>query len=158
MKSPLRLSLSRAVRFRSTHRYEIAGASELENRSRFGRYAITHPHDYVVEVTVVGPAEPPDYFVVDLDTLDALLEREIVTRFDGRDLNEEIEEVREGRMLPSTEALAGWLFDRLSPAIPGEARLVRVRVAESDDLAATYEAERVVDPPETTHGPGGEDG
>jgi len=42
-------------------------------------------------------------------------------------------------MIPSTENLARWFWERLAPRIPGSASLVRVRVEESDTLAAEYE-------------------
>ena len=52
------------------------------------------------------------------------------------DLNALVPEVRAGRVQPSTEALARWLWERLEPRIPGSARLARVRVAEGPELAA----------------------
>jgi 6-pyruvoyl-tetrahydropterin synthase len=81
---------------------------------------------------------PGTGFVVDLPELDRILAREITERLDGADLNVAIPEVAGGEVQPGTEALARIFFERLEPLIPGEARLERVRVAESEGLAAEY--------------------
>jgi hypothetical protein len=57
---------------------------------------------------------------------------------DDDDLNRCIPEVAEGRMQPSTEALARWLYERLEPAIRSPGRLARVQVWESAELGARY--------------------
>lgn len=131
-------SLVRTVRFSAGHHYGRPGHSVEENRRLFGRNATPHGHNFGLEITVRGPLDDDTGFVVDLEALDEVLRREVVERFDQRDLNEEIPAVREGRMQPSTEALARWFFHRLTPLIPGDATLVRVRLSESDTLAAEF--------------------
>ena len=73
---------------------------------------------------------------LELGALDALLE-ELVGPLRESDLEEAIAEVRDG-MIPSTENLARWAFDRLAGRMPGTSRLVKVRLAESDALAAEF--------------------
>lgn len=130
--------LVRTVRFSAGHHYARPGRSPEENRRLFGRSATPHGHNFSLEVTVRGVPDDETGFVVDLEALDEVLHREVVERFDQRDLNEEIPAVREGRMQPSTEALARWFFRRLVPLVPGDATLVRVRLSESDTLAAEF--------------------
>jgi 6-pyruvoyl-tetrahydropterin synthase len=130
--------LERTVRVRATHRYERRDWSPERNREAFGAVAQPHAHEYAVTVTVRGPIDEHG-FAVDLPALDALLARE-VGALDGGDLNALVPDVRSGRLQPSTEMLARWLWDTLEGRIPGGARLVRVRVAESPDLAAVYPA------------------
>lgn len=129
-------ALVRTVRFSAGHHYRRPGWTDEENRRAFGSAVDPHGHDWSLTVTVRGPVDPETGFVADLAQLDALLRSEVVERFDQRDLNEVVAPVREGAMQPTTEALACWLFERLAPRIPGDARLVKVRLAESDDLAA----------------------
>ncbi|MGD2067350.1 MAG: 6-carboxytetrahydropterin synthase [Gemmatimonadota bacterium] len=131
-------SLVRTVRFSAGHHYGRPDWSDEENRRVFGSAVHPHGHNWALTVTVRGPVDPETGFVVDLGELDTLLRTEVVERFDQRDLNEEVAPVREGAMQPTTEALARWLYERLAPRIPGTARLVRVRLAESHDLAAEY--------------------
>lgn len=128
------LTLTRVVHFTAWHHYRIAGWTDAENAEVFGDTRLPHAHDWSVEVTVTGKADPETGFVVDLPRLDELLHAEVVERFDGRDLNDAIPEVRDGKMTPSTESLAIWIADRLASRIPPPAVLSGVRVRESDLL------------------------
>ncbi|TVP53924.1 MAG: 6-carboxytetrahydropterin synthase [Gemmatimonadales bacterium] len=134
-----RRSLIRMVRFRATHHYRVRGWDAERNRQAFGAQAEPHEHEYAVEVTVAGPPDPVTGFVTDLGQLDGVLHDEIVGPLDGRDLNRVIPEVAEGAMQPSTEALAEWVFRRVAPRVADPARVIRVRVWESDELAGQIE-------------------
>ena len=131
---PRTIALIRTIRFRATHHYSVKDWDEVRNRHAFGALVDPHPHDYVVTVEVEGEPDPITGFVVDLPFLDALLE-EAVGPLRGADLNQAIPEVAQGRAQPSTEFLARWIWDRLEPGMSGSARLRRVRVAESAELA-----------------------
>lgn len=135
-----RASLIRRVRFSAGHRYWRSDWSEERNRASFGASVSRHGHNYDLEVTVLGEIDPETGFVVDLGALDEVLRREVVERFDQKDLNEVLPEVREGTLVPSTENLARWLWNHLAGRIPGPARLQRIRLYESDALGAEYEA------------------
>jgi 6-pyruvoyltetrahydropterin/6-carboxytetrahydropterin synthase len=72
--------------------------------------------------------------VADLDALDALVDREILQRFDHRNINVEVPYFKQ--VMPTTENLARYLFDTLAPRISG-GRLVSVTVEEDEFLTAT---------------------
>ena len=127
-------ALERAVTFRAYHHYRRSDWSDARNREEFGPVADPHAHDYVVTITVRGTIDPHG-FVVDLRALDALLD-ERVRSLHGGDLNARV--FPDGRVQPSTEALARWVWDQLADRIPAPARLASVRVAESAALAAEY--------------------
>ncbi len=129
-----RSALIRTIAFSAAHRYWRPDWTEGENVRVFGPQSNRHGHDYRVEVTVSGTPDPETGFVVDLQALDRVLD-DVIGPLDNRDLNEAIPEVREGRMLPSTEALALWFWDRLEDRIPGDASLERVRVQEGREVA-----------------------
>lgn len=135
-----RTTLLRTIRFRAEHRYWRPDWGEERNRQVFGEQAVPHAHDWKVEVAVDGAVDRETGFLVELGALDALL-HEVMGTLDGKDLNEAIPEVREGEILPSTEELAGWFWRRLEGRIPGDARLRRVRVAESPHLASEMSVE-----------------
>ena len=79
--------LTRSIDFSSSLRYWRGDLSPEENRRLFGRHASQHGHNYRLEVTLRGVPDPTTGMVVDLKDLKELLEREIVARFDHRDLN-----------------------------------------------------------------------
>lgn len=130
-------SLERTFHFFARHRYHVESWTEERNREVFGDLAALHGHDYAATVTVTGPMDPETGFCTDLGALDARLTGVRDALHDGV-LNEVIPEVATGRAQPSCEVVARWLFGQLRDAIPGDARLVRVRVAESPELAAYW--------------------
>lgn len=132
-------SLIRSVRFRAAHHYRRPGWSEAENRDVFGPNVDAHEHEYTLEVVVRGEVDVATGFLVDLGGLDRAIE-EVVAPLRGRNLVDAIPEAAQGLLMPSTESLAGWFFGKLEGRIPGSARLHRVRVAESDTLAAEFPA------------------
>jgi len=131
-------SLVRTVRFSAGHRYWRPEWSEERNRETFGPSVHAHGHNYAVHVTVRGVIDEETGFVVDLAALDRLLQEEVVEPLDSRDLTVAVERFRPGGEIPSGEALARWIFERLRGRVPGGGRVARVRVEESDTLAAEY--------------------
>lgn len=129
-------SLIRSARFRASHHYGRSDWSDEQNRETFGEALRRHEHDYRVEVTVTGPPDPGSGLVADLGVLDRLLAAEVVERLEGRSLNDALPPVAEEGAQPGTEVLARWIFERLRGRIPGQARLRRVRVWESEELGA----------------------
>ncbi len=127
-------TLTRTVQFSAGHHYGKADWSDDRNRQVFGDARFAHGHDYTVAVTVGGRPDPDTGFVVDLAKLDALLDSEVRHPFHRSHLNEVVDEFRDGRSQPSTEALAGVIWARLEDRIPGTANLERVRVSESATL------------------------
>lgn len=132
------VSLSRVVGFRALHRMYRADWSEARNRDVFGALADPpgHPHDYRCVVTVAGPLDPSRGMIMDLAALDRILDEEVVRRFDGRNLNEDVPEVADGRRLPTCETIAAHVFALISARLPGGVRLERVRILEDPTLYA----------------------
>jgi len=145
----LEATLLRVVRFRAFHHYTVRGGSPAESRAEsramFGAQADPHWHDWTVRFEVRGPIDPATGWVVDLAAFDRACQAVMTGWADG-DLNACVPEVRAGTMQPSTEALARWLHERVTPEVPGPARLVRVQVWESADLGACYPATGPLEP------------
>ncbi len=124
--------LTRRVGFSSGHRYWLEGASEAENRKLFGKYAsrFNHGHNYVLDVTVEGSVDPSTAMVVNIKTIDELLQENIVARLDGKSLNDEVPELA-GKQT-CVENILGFLWDAIKP--PGECRLTQLRLEETPTL------------------------
>lgn len=129
--------LTRRTRFEARHAYRLPAADDAASAEVFGDLSRPHAHTFTVDVTVRGPMDPSSGFVVDLGALDRVLEA-WVAPLRGCFLNEVVEPFRDGRVQPSTEALARWTWRRLVTQVPPPARLHAVRVAEDEDLWAVY--------------------
>jgi 6-pyruvoyltetrahydropterin/6-carboxytetrahydropterin synthase len=136
------ISLTRTVGFRATHRYYKPQWSAEVNRARFGWTSDMpgHPHDYTCAVTVTGRPDPDSGMIIDLSILDRLLAELVIAPLDGKHLNLDVAEFAYGRLLPTCEALAGYLFQRIAARLPDGVELARVRVAEDATLHADCES------------------
>jgi 6-pyruvoyltetrahydropterin/6-carboxytetrahydropterin synthase len=129
----MRAELTRRVRFDASHRYQRPEWTAAENRAAFGPASEDHGHRYTCAVTLEGKLGDTGA-LVDLVLLDALLAAEVTARLDGRHINQDIPEFAYGKLLPTCEALARWIWDRLELRLPQGVRLAEVRVAEDDAL------------------------
>lgn len=133
--------LTRKAEFAAAHYYWRDQWSKEENERVFGKCANRngHGHNYTLEVTVAGEADPITGFVVDLKRLKDVMHAEVVDVYDHRHLNHEVPEFKD--RIPTAENIAISVWERLEGTIrtslPG-ARLHRIRVYEMADLFADY--------------------
>lgn len=135
--------LTRRVTFAAAHRYRRPEWDEARNAATFGACARPnyHGHTYRCEVTVAGEIDEVTGFVVDLGVLDGVLRREVHERYDHRNLNLDIPEFAEGRLIPTGENLARMIFGQVQEALAGVVQVVEVRVAEDETLWSMYRGE-----------------
>jgi 6-pyruvoyltetrahydropterin/6-carboxytetrahydropterin synthase len=137
--TPARIaSLTRRVSFAAAHRYRRPEWDDARNEAVFGLCARPHyhGHTYVCDVTVTGPVDDITGMVVDLRTLDRVLDVEIRDRFDHRNINLDVPEFGEGRLIPTGENLAHLIHDRVQHALGAAVSVTEVRVAEDAMLWA----------------------
>ena len=132
--------LTRRATFSASHYYWNDDWSAEKNQQVFGLCANRngHGHNYTLEVTVAGEPDPLTGFVVDLKWLKDVIEREVLTAWDHRNLNLETPEF--AKLIPSTEnlAIAAWKRLEQSVAGAGGASLSRVRIYETPEIFAEY--------------------
>ncbi|HVX38822.1 MAG TPA: 6-carboxytetrahydropterin synthase [Gemmatimonadaceae bacterium] len=135
--------LTRRVSFAAAHRYRRPDWSEERNTEVFGRCAREryHGHSYTCEVTVTGAIDPETGMVANLGVLDPVLAAEVHDRFDHANINLDIPEFGEGKLIPTGEELARFIFDRVQARLGSAIRVVEVTVAEDATLSATWRGE-----------------
>lgn len=133
--------MSRRVGFSSGHRFWLAGKSEEENGRLFGRWAspYNHGHNYVLEVQVTGEVDPRTGMIVNIKDIDGVLQRDIVTQFDQRSINDEIPAFAD--QSPSLENILGYIRSQLT-GLPAEVKLRGLRLEETPLLHAEWTADR----------------
>lgn len=132
--------LTRVVAFAAAHRYFRPDWSPERNAATFGKCGSEHGHghSYQCRVTVVGELDPETSMLMSLDDLDAMLREEVTERLDHRHLNYDVPEFAFGKRLPTVEALAVFLWERLAPRMPPGVGLECVCVQEDPTLYAEY--------------------
>jgi 6-pyruvoyltetrahydropterin/6-carboxytetrahydropterin synthase len=130
--------ITRRATFAAGHILCRTDWSDAQNREVFGACVNEHGHNYIVEVTVGGPVDAETGMVVNLRHVDAVLRREFIDAVDHRHLNRDVEFLR--GVIPTAENVALAAFHRLEPHLK-PARLLKVRVVESENNAAEVSAE-----------------
>jgi 6-pyruvoyltetrahydropterin/6-carboxytetrahydropterin synthase len=135
--------LTRRVTFAAAHRYRRPDWSDERNTQVFGACAREsfHGHSYTCEVVVTGAVDPLTGMLVDLGLLDRVLASEVRERFDHRNINVDVPEFADGRLVPTGEELARFICERVQKALGAAATVVSVTIAEDATLSATYRAD-----------------
>ncbi|MBS1713958.1 MAG: 6-carboxytetrahydropterin synthase [Armatimonadetes bacterium] len=122
-------TITRVYEFAASHRLHVPTLTDAENEKLFGKCHNPngHGHNYVLEVTVTGTPDPKSGFLVDLEHLDAVVQAEIIDRYDHRNLGLDVPEL--SGLNTTSEVVAGAIFERLKGQVPG--RLVRIRLHET---------------------------
>jgi 6-pyruvoyltetrahydropterin/6-carboxytetrahydropterin synthase len=130
------LTLTRAYDFSASHRLHSTHLSDEENAEIFGKcnWSNGHGHNYEVEVTLTGDADLATGHLLPMDTLDRIVEEEVLRPYDHRHLNYDTPEFRD--LNPTSENLTRVIWDKLSRRFSdgaplGKARLYRVVVRET---------------------------
>lgn len=125
--------LSRRYRFSAAHRLHSPALSEEENRATYGKCNNPHGHghDYEVELTVAGPVDEKTGRIVDLESLDGMVEAEILRPFRFTDLNLVLQSVPTTENLTEEAAirLASTWIAHLGPDAP---RFEKIRIWETE--------------------------
>lgn len=133
------LTITRRATFSAAHRLYRADWDDQRNQAVFGRCANPggHGHNYVLEVTVGGDLDPETGMIADLKWVKEVMDRYVIEHVDHRHLNQDVEFLHD--VIPTAENLARTFWERLVGPISEQARLVRVRVQETENNAATFE-------------------
>ena len=123
--------VTRAIEFSASLRYRAKGLSDAENQALFGLWANQHGHNYRLEVTVCGEPDPKSGMVINLVDLKQVLEREVMARFDHKDLNADTPYFDQSP--PTPENLAAVIHELLVAALP-QGLFDRLRLYQDADL------------------------
>ena len=126
------VSVFRKAHFNAAHRLNVPSWSEAENARIFDKCNNPHfhGHNYELVVKITGEVDPTTGFVIDLKILNEIIQQEIITRFDHRNLNLDTQEFK--TLNPTAENIAIIIY-----------RLIRGKIDPSLDLQIRlYETER----------------
>ena len=118
----------------ASHRLHSDVLSDEANRAVYGKCNNPHGHghNYVVEVLVGGEVDPATGMVVNLATLDEVVQTSVLERFDHTNLNVDPLFVNQ---VPTTENLTKAVFGVLKSALPtGNLEYVRVEETENNSF------------------------
>lgn len=133
------LTVTRRATFAAAHRLYRADWDDARNFRVFGPCSNPgwHGHNYVLEVTVGGDLDPETGMIADLKWVKDVVQREVLDAVDHRNLNTQVEFLR--GINPTVEQLARCFWQRLAGPLGERAKLVRIRLVETENNSAIYE-------------------
>ncbi len=129
------LTLTKRTRFCCSHKLYNPLWDKDKNKSVFGPCSNMHGHNYVLEVTVSGPVDNESGMIINLNTLNKIINEEIIAWVDHKNLNTDINEFKD--KLPTVENMAVIFFNKLKPVLPQNS-LRKITLYETDDNKAEY--------------------
>ncbi|MFQ5549883.1 MAG: 6-pyruvoyl tetrahydropterin synthase family protein [Gemmatimonadales bacterium] len=131
------VTVTRRVHFNAAHRLHSNALSDEENARTFGpcNNPNYHGHNYELEVSVTGQPDETTGYVADLSEIKRIVEREVLTRFDHRNLNLDLPEFVD--LNPTVENIVTVIWQLLEHKLP--AQLTRLVLWETPRNYAVYE-------------------
>lgn len=112
-----KVAVFRKEHFNAAHRLFNPSWDEERNNKIFGKCALPnyHGHNYELIVKVVGEPNTNTGYVMDMKELSDIIQREIIERFDHRNLNLDTKEFK--NLNPTAENIAVVIYELLRPHI-----------------------------------------
>jgi 6-pyruvoyltetrahydropterin/6-carboxytetrahydropterin synthase len=132
----MKVYFTRAYTISASHRLHTDALSATENQTAFGKCNNPHGHghNYRIEVTVGGQVDPVTGMVINMATLDAVVRKQVLERFDHMNLN--LDPLFADRV-STTENLCIAVFNLLAAGLK-PAILEKVRIEETENNFFEY--------------------
>jgi 6-pyruvoyltetrahydropterin/6-carboxytetrahydropterin synthase len=130
--------LTRHEHFNAAHKLYNPGWSEEKNVEVFGKCANAnwHGHNYELIVTIKGEINQDTGFLMDAKLLSKLLLEEVCEKLDHRNLNMDVDFMKD--KLASTENLAIAIWEQITPHLPTNVKLHCVKLYETPRICVEY--------------------
>lgn len=134
-----KVAVFRRERFNAAHRLENKKWDNATNEKVFGKCNSPnyHGHNYDIVVKVTGYPDPETGFVMDMKIMGQIIEKEVVERFDHKNLNLDTPYFQD--LNPTAENIAMVIYDLIRPHISDELEL-QIRLYETPNNFVEYPA------------------
>lgn len=132
-------AIYRKEHFNAAHRLFNANWSNEKNEAVFGKCsnANFHGHNYDLIVKVSGFVNAETGFVIDTKLLSDIITKEVIEKFDHKNLNLDVEEFK--NLNPSVENIAMVIYNLIKPKLDKELDL-QIRLYETERNFVDYPA------------------
>ncbi|MCF3111481.1 6-carboxytetrahydropterin synthase [Niabella sp. CC-SYL272] len=126
----MKVSVFRKEHFNAAHRLFNPAWDDATNERVFGKCSLPHyhGHNYELEIKVTGEVDPQTGFVIDLKVLSELVAKNVIEKFDHRNLNLDTDEFKHTN--PTAENIAIVIYNILRPHIQSDHDLM-IRLYET---------------------------
>lgn len=134
-----KLAVFRKEHFNAAHRLHVPTWSDEKNAKVFGKCNNPHyhGHNYELIVKLTGIPDPISGYLMDLKILSDLIQKEVLEKFDHKNLNLDVEFFRE--LNPTAENIAMVIYELLRKKIDPDLEL-KITLFETERNFVEYPA------------------
>jgi len=134
-----RVAVFRKEHFNAAHRLHNPGWTEEKNQAVFGKCNNPnyHGHNYELIVKLVGEADQETGYLMDMKELSTLIKKEVLEKFDHKNLNLDVPEFRD--LNPTAENIAKVIYQILRNHVDKKLQLM-IRLYETERNFVEYPA------------------
>ena len=131
------MKVCRRVSLNAAHRLYRPDWSDEKNQEIYGKCNNPnfHGHNYVIEAWLDGEIDPETGYVIDLKILKDILNKEVLERFDHRNLNLDCIEFKD--LIPTAENITMIIWKILREKIDSKYELT-IRLWETENNSCEY--------------------
>lgn len=131
------LYITKILQFSATHRLYNPELSDAENFILYDKCSNLHGHghNYKLEVTVAGEADPIAGYVMDLKKLKKIITDVVIDKVDHKNLNMDVDFLK--GIIPTCENLCIVFWNELASQLPS-VKLYKIRLYETDTSFVEY--------------------
>jgi 6-pyruvoyltetrahydropterin/6-carboxytetrahydropterin synthase len=106
----MKVAIYRKEHFNAAHRLYNPSWSNEKNDAVFGKCNNPnyHGHNYELVIKVTGEVDPETGYVIDTKELSKIIRREVIHKFDHKNLNLDVEEFRQLNPTAENIAITAW--------------------------------------------------
>jgi 6-pyruvoyltetrahydropterin/6-carboxytetrahydropterin synthase len=134
-----KVAIFRKEHFNAAHRLFVPGWTDAQNLEQFGKCSNPnyHGHNYELVVKVTGIPDPKTGYVINLSTLSSIIQKQVLLRFDHKNLNLDTREF--ANLNPTAENIVLVIYDILRKQLDASLEL-SVRLYETERNFVEYPA------------------
>lgn len=133
----MRLTVIRKENFNAAHRLHNDQLSDQENADLFGKCNSPnyHGHNYDLELHVTGEIDEKTGYVIDLKYLSEIVKDEVLSKFDHKNLNLDIDEFK--KVNPTAENIAVVIYNKVKAKLDDRYEL-KVHLHETEKNSVVF--------------------
>ena len=128
--------ITKQYKFCAAHKYFNPKWDDRKNYSVFGEDVRLHGHNYELDITIGGPINKDSGFIIDIMTLNNLMDEFVIRKLDHSQVEKDIDWFR-GKQ-PSTENLVIYIWNQIVDKISNPAYLHCIKLRETPTIYTEY--------------------
>ena len=128
--------LTKQYKFCAAHRYWNSNWSDEKNYQVFGEDVKIHGHNYILDITILGPINDESGFIVNLFELNKIIKLHVLDVMDHSQIQLDIPWFKSKQ--PSTENMVVFIWEKIVSKISIPAKLHSIKLRETPTIFTEY--------------------